>query len=294
MTRRLDQLYAGAAGRTTLSRAAQAGARFVVVQAKLDGCFVLATTDGKGRIAHLYSRKGLPFSRHLAAEFEGVRWAPDSVVTGEVEYMTEAANRCAAARGHRLIHLFDALRVAGRDVSSLPYAGRRDALLRAESALVNEDLDKPWREDELGLAHDPASGRYVRPVPRSWRRMPVVPQLPAHRAEAAWADWVERGEAGPVEGLVLVALPGRLGARGAKRKIKDTRSIDATVVSVGRHAVGVAWAGYRFTISAFGRAAELQPGQVVEVLHDGWHEAAVQPRCARIGRVRHDLQGATP
>jgi len=288
MSRALDALYAGAVGRATLALAAAAGRGFALVP-KLDGCYCVATTDSRGRLVHLVSRNGRAFPSSVAGELAGVTWAPDSIVIAELEVWTEAANRTAACRGWRALHLFDALRVAGRDVSSEPYHARRDALLRAESELVNEDLDRPWTADEHGLSHDPSSGRFVRPVPMRWRRMRVVPQLPAAQAELAWAEWVEQDLAGgPAEGLVLVALESRLGGRGAKRKVKATRSIDAVVVSVGQGAARVTWAGHTFVVSAVG--AQLELGQVVEIQHDGWLERSVQPRCARIVRARPDLE----
>lgn len=287
MSRRRDALYAGAAGRATLTQAAALGAGHAI-QPKLDGCYCVATTDSSGRVAHLVSRAGKKFPAAIASELRGVIWAPDSIIIGELEAWTEAANRIAAGRGYRMLHLFDALRIGGRDVSPLPYRGRRDALLRAESAIICDDRDRPWLEDEHGVAHDLTSGRFVRPVPRSWRRIRVTPQLPARMADQAWAEWVEPGHEA-IEGLVVVALESRLGGRGSKRKVKRAETIDATVIGVGARSASVAWAGGTFSVSAGGLA--LAVGQVVEVVHEGFHESVVTPRFARIARRRRDLDG---
>jgi hypothetical protein len=288
MSRRRDALYAGAVGRATLAQAAAAGRSYVLAP-KYDGIYCTATTDARGRVAHLFTRTGLPVPSEIARELVGVVWAPNSVLVGELECWTEAANRMAARRGYRCLHLFDAIRVAGADVSSLPYSGRRDALLRAESALACEDLDKPWLVDAQGDAHDPASGHYTRRVPRSWRRMPVVPQLPASHAEQAWADWVERdgGAGGPAEGLVVVAVDARIGARSSKRKVKRATSIDCVVAHAGKRVASLSWAGGTFTCPAGG--LELRVGQKVECTHESFYERSGQPRFPRISRMRPDL-----
>jgi hypothetical protein len=285
--RRRDRLYAGAVGRATLAQAAAAGRGFVC-QPKVDGSLCTALTDSRGRVYQLLTRGGLPFPPAIAADFRGVTWAPDSAVVGELEAWSEASNRVAARRGYRCLHLFDCLRVAGADVSSLPYSQRRDWLMRAESWLVNEDLDKPWTTDRAGLAHDLGTGRYTRPVPLSWRRLPVVPQAPSSSAERSWAAWVDAGEA--VEGLVVVALTGKLGARGSKRKVKATETIDAVVVHPGERVCQVRWAGGRFTVTTGGQP--LKPGDVVEVRHESFYERTGQPRHARVVRRRPDLEGA--
>lgn len=299
--RRRQELYAGATGRLTLAQAAQLGRGFVV-QPKFDGSLCTALTDHRGRVYQLLTRQGHPFPGAIAADFAGVTWMPNSAVIGELEAWTEAGNRIAARRGYRLLHLFDALRVAGEDFSSRTYAERRDALLRAESVLVNEDIDKPWTPDAAGCAHDMRTGHYKRAVPLSWRRMPVTPQLPAQAAERAWADWVAPGEEA-VEGLVVVATGARMGARSSKRKVKEATTIDAVVVQVGLRDLVVQWAGGTFAVGR-GRH-EVQVGAVVEIRHEGFYErggkvagksygAAPTPRFARlvVVRTRPDLQGA--
>lgn len=289
MGRRADQSYAGAAGKViTLDDARQLGARHTLVP-KLDGIYGLVSTDRAGRISTIVTRSGEILGPSLLAEFRGVRWMPDSLVMAEVELWTEASNRAARARGYRMIYPFDAQRVGGRDVSRESYSVRRDALLRAEVDVEQRGNDRPWLEDEQGDAHDPKTGRYTKPMPLGWRRVRVVPQLPIARAEQAWENWVERGEAGPCEGLVAVALDAQLGAAKSKRKIKSADAIDAVVLEVGPRAL-VAWwtAGARRVVVSRPRSLEISTGAVVEITHEGFHDDGA-PRFARVARARPDL-----
>jgi hypothetical protein len=258
-----------------------------VLQPKYDGSYTTARTDDQGRLTHLVLRNGGELGPDMMAEFAGVRWAPSSILIAEAEVWTEASARVAARRGYRMLHVFDALRIEGRDVSQLPYQGRRDELLRAQTALAEADPDQPWLASTGWRAHDPATGQFVRPVPLSWRRMPVVEQLPADRADNAWADWVEPG-AEAIEGLVAVALGGKLAGRAAKRKVKRTDHLDATVVEAGQRTARLRWAGGSF-LQVYYKAAELRPGMVVEVKCDGYYESSGEPKFSRIVRVRPDL-----
>lgn len=283
--RRRDALYAGAVGRKTLADAVRAGRR-AAVQSKVDGTYCVATVDHRGYLANLITRNGQSLPEEFVASFRGVRWAPSSVVVGEAEAWTERANRISATRGYPLIHLFDVLRVEGRDVSGLPYHQRRDALRRAESALVNETTDRPWTEDVHGNAHDSA-GRWTRRVPMAWRRMPVLEQRPASAAESAWADWVVREGH---EGLVLVDLDAGLG-RG-KSKIKAVDTLDARVVSVGATGIYVVYGNEGFRVACRRFIDQVQVGDTVEISCHGFMEARPIPRHARVVRVRHDLRPA--
>lgn len=285
--RRRDDLYAGAKGRKTLADALRAGRRHVVAP-KVDGTYTVATTDKAGYLANMITRNGQSLPDDFIAAFRGVRWAPNAVLVGEAECWTERSIRVATTRGYPLLHLFDVLRLDGRDVSSLPYQDRRDALMRAESAPVNESLDRPWTEDDAGRVHDRA-GRFTRPVPMSWRRMPVVPQRPASEAENAWSDWVDGGEA---EGLVLIDPAAPLGRGKGKIKSLSTAghdSLDVTVRRVGELGVWVDWNNYQWRIRCAGWVNRLRPGMVVEVAHAGWLEHRVAPKHPRVVRIREDL-----
>lgn len=244
-------------------------------QPKLDGGYVHVVTDDAGRVSAVVSRRGEVLSERVHG-LSDVRWLPNCIVVGELEAWTEAAQRQVARSGFSRVHLFDALRIGGIDTSSQPYGARRDALMRAESAVVNCDLDQHPGRDDLG--------RFAEKVPGSWRRMPVVPQLPASSWESAWSDWVERDEL--VEGLVFVRLDARLGARGAKRKLKRAESIDALVIDQDAKRLVLSCGALTFTVGKV-RSVDAATGCVVEVACEGYYESGL-PRFPRLVRVRAD------
>lgn len=281
--------YAGAVGSAARGDIAQLGAR-VVVQPKFDGAYARVHLDRRGRIERVFRRDGREFGAELAGHLVGafVGW-PGAILVGELEAHTEAANRIAATRGWRAVHLFDCIRAhSALYVAREPYHVRRDYLWRMQSEVVNLGCELPWYEDLHG-ARSRATGRFVEATPTDWRLTPIVPQRPARRADAAWDEWVAPG-AEAVEGLVVVELDARLGARQAKKKVKLGQTLDCRVIAVDRFAAVVEYGGHRFAVSARGTVGlGLRPGSIVEVLCDGWHEKSVTPRFARILRARSDL-----
>jgi hypothetical protein len=278
-------MYAGAGARLDLAAARRLGQSWVV-QRKIDGIYATVTTDRRGRIANAITRAGEVLGPGVLASYRGVTWAPDSVLACELELWTESARRTVEARGYAIAHAFDAIRVGGRDVSRESYRVRRDALMRAQVALELGGRDQPWTDDAQGDAHDAGTGRYCSRVPRGWRRVQIVEQLPAARFDVAWADWVER-EGG--EGLVAVNLDAQLGARGSKRKIKPTSEIDCVVVGFDSRAAQLWWtSAARSIIVSRSPNRALTVGEVVEVRHDGFTDAGL-PKFARIARRRPDL-----
>jgi hypothetical protein len=279
--------FAGARGRIAITDLLQLGPRWQI-QEKRDGAYCQLHLDGQGRIERALSRSGQPFPRsqvgHLLGALVG---APGAVVIGELEGHTEAGVRSAATRGWAAVHLFDCIRTAGgRYIGREPYHVRRAELWRGQSAAECFGPGLPYERDGGGRLHNKASGRFCLATPTDWRLTPITPQLSRSEAVDVW----ERAQVGQAEGLVAVALNSRVGARGSKRKCKPTSSIDVTVVSVGRGAARVAWAGHVFAISCVGRA--LAVGDVVEIEAIGWSEKSVQPRHTRIVRVREDLRRA--
>jgi hypothetical protein len=258
-------------------------------QPKIDGIYTRVTLDRRGRIANVLDRGGKPIreARDLIGITAG---APDSVLHAELEAHTEAGNRIAAARGWRALHLFDCTRFAGRDVRGEAYQDRYGMLhrMQAELECTGTARRKPWSVDDQGDAHD-RGGRYCKQVPRDLRRLPIVPLARgASGARELWDSFVER-EGG--EGLVAVRLDAPAGARGAKRKIKNGGTLDATVLGVENGVAELAWRTLTFLVSARGRiAADLVPGAIVEVATDGWYESSTTPRFARIVRRRTDLE----
>ncbi len=279
-------MFAGARGRVAL--AAVPRLRSCAVQPKVDGALGIISTDGIGQVCSMVTRGGESFPRATVETFARVRWMPRSIVVAEVEAFTEAAIRIVATRGYPLAHLFDAYQIDGRSVAGEEYGARRDLMMRAQAWLQDADNDKPWTTDQHERAHDLRSGKFKAKVPTGWRRMPVVEQRPAAQAESAWADWVDAGEA---EGLVVVALQARLGARNAKRKIKEASTVDGVVVAIDQTYCRVQWAGGWFIACRTGRAfAGLKVGDVVEAKHEGFTERGSEPKFPRLTRLRPDLQ----
>lgn len=276
--------YAGAGARLDPERGIALDADQWGWQAKVDGCYVRVATDRRGAISSLLTRAGAP----IAHELVGVRIGlPDAVLAAELEAHTEAGERAAALRGWRNLHVFDAASLRGSRIADRPYL-ERHAMLADDLEAARTVRDERYVVDDQGDAHDRA-GRYARPVPRDARRVELV-ELVRGRDEAR-ALWRSHIEVGGGEGLVAVRLDARLGARGAKRKIKATDSIDAVVVSVDRGAAVLEWRGHRFAVSARGKVC-VRVGDIAEVRHDGWYERSVTPRFARLVRVRSDLTGS--
>ena len=272
--------YVGATGRITLEQACALDGRAWAAQPKVDGCYGRITTDRTGRVVTVLTRAGRPLDAGLVGLATGI---PGAVLHAEVEAHTEAGIRAAASAGFARAHLFDVTAVAGRSVAALPY-GERYALLHAHHTASEMDRRDPWVVDDQGDVHG-LDGRYCRPVPADYRRFPIVPQHRGAGVREMWRSYVERGGG---EGLVIVALGARAGARNAKRKVKPIDTLDCTVAAADDRAAVLVYGGHRFTVSA--RAdRKLSPGDIVEVAHNGWYEAGATPRFARIIRRRADL-----
>ena len=251
---------------------------------KVDGVYAVVELDGAGLVAAVTSRTGQPLRE--GAEMVGIAaGAPHSRLVGELEAHTEAGIRAAATRGWAALHLFDVLRYDGVDVGDLGYGQRWGLLHRGHSILEAEQRARSadWTADGRGRAHD-AGGRYCRAIPRDLRRLPVVPVA---RGGAAGAElWRAYVDVGGGEGLVAVRLDAKAGARGAKRKVKVTDTLDAVVVDADATAAVLTAHGRTFTI---GTTLRPPRGAVVELEHHGWYETSSGPRFARIVRVRAEL-----
>lgn len=250
-------------------------------QLKHDGCYVRLSLDGHGRIASVLSRAGRPVPCDLPGILAG---PPDSVLHGELEAHTEAGARHANTRGWAALHLFDVSRLDGRDVSREPYAARYGAIHRAQAQLEDRGDARrcDWTDDATGRHHAAKDGRFVAAIPRDLRRLPIVPMSRGKSgAESLWRSFVEVGGG---EGVVAVRLDAPLGARGAKRKIKLTDTIDAVCVSSSPGGSTLLYAGHTFLVGT-----ECRVGAVVEVAHDGWYESVPTPRFPRVLRRRDDL-----
>jgi len=260
-------------------------------QIKHDGCYVRLSIDAHGRIASVLSRAGRPVATDLIGILAG---PPDSVLHGELEAHTEAGIRAATARGFALCHLFDVTRLAGRDVSAAPYLERHGLLYTAQSILEGDNLARvrSWQTDATGRAHA-SSGRFVAPVPRDLRRLPVTPLVRGHAA--ARELWRRAVELGGGEGLVACRLDAPVRARNAKSKIKLSDTLDCRVISSGATAMTVAAVirsdssrGPRSKVVLFAMPGSAPVGTIVEVRLDGWYATGL-PRFPRLVRSRGDL-----
>jgi hypothetical protein len=278
--------YSGATSRLTAVKGLALPWRSWAFQPKYDGVFCQARTDRSGRIFAMHYRSGQPCSPADAADLMGLATgAPNAVLHGELEAQTEASQRARAARPARL-HLFDVSRYDSRLVGPLPYSERYGLLQRWHAQVECYESERTYR-DRTGRYHDNASGDFIRPVRRNLARLPIVP---LHRgpsaAEQLWRSHVEL-EGG--EGIVAVRLDAPIGKRAAKRKIKATDELDAVVIGSGPTVAELSWAGHTFLVNASGKWSGLAPGTVVSVRYDGFYERKVEPRFARIVRVRADL-----
>lgn len=253
-------------------------------QPKLDGQYACAHTDAAGRVFAVTSRTG----RELASSLVGVDLAaPHAIIAGELTAHTEAGIAERARAGGEHLHAFDLLQLDGRGLAERPYRERLDELQRARGwGLFHRD-DRTWSDDELGRAHDRATGRYTRRVRDGWGRVPVVPTLALSEAEGL----LEQGSSpdrGFIEGAVLVRLDAPMGRRRAKVKLKPADGLDVVVISSSRRRALVHWLALdlHFTVPTGGRA--LSAGSVVEVTHEGYY-ADGTPRFPRVARVRSDL-----
>lgn len=264
--------YVGATKRISLRDARALGSRWQVQQ-KVDGMLCRLYLNQQGRVARAFSRSGREIPTDLLGGILGARLGnPSAELAGELEAHTEAGNRIASRRGHRLVHLFDCLHDGTRSLVRMPYQARRDALWRM------------WAEAEADSAPNgrDAAGRFS--GARDTQLAPILPQAPIGQLERVWGDVMDQDG----EGVVLVNLDAPAGARASKLKCKPTESIDARVVQAARTVTICEWRGSLFSVAAGRHLAEV--GDVVEVRHDGFYESGSTPRFPAIVRVRRDLQ----
>lgn len=277
--------YAGAGSRIDLIRGSALG-RSWVCQPKVDGAYCRVHLDAAGRVERVFSRTGAEYGTEAARSLRGCFLGyPGSELVGELDDHTESGLARFNAQGFAQFHAFDAIRVGRQYVADQPYRSRRDALLSMVGDLENVvGLDRPWTDDASGRAHA-ADGTFTRRIPQSWRRLEVVPQVPAARAQRLMDDVLSAGG----EGIVFVNASSRLGAKNAKRKCKPIIDVDCVVLESWRVGVTLHWtAGNQVIRLGTKRAPEMATGDVVTVLCDGFDHSG-RPRHPRIDRVRTDL-----
>jgi hypothetical protein len=279
--------YCGAVGRLDISKVVRLSPRDWAIQPKEDGMYIHLTTDERGRVANVLSRSGTVLPRSQVGHLIGQRVnAPHACLAGELLQHTERGNAERDRLGYSPVRLFDLIRTCGRYVGRLPYRERRDLLRKGETWAIDQSAPLPYKLERDGHARDKRSGRFCEARPTDWRLCSVVEQYAPARAGELW----EQAMAGVAEGLVAVNLTAPIGRRGAKRKAKPVFDLSAVVLSVDRTGAVLRILG-RETIFAVGvsaTAAEISPGDIADIEHEGWHGTGV-PRFARLVRVRPDL-----
>lgn len=279
-------IYTGATGRLDMARVTTLSHRYKI-QAKYDGMFCTVVLDQHGRLQAAYSRTGAGIGTGILGDLVGLRASTGAaILQGELSAHTERGNAETKANGgRRLIRLFDALSINGRELCHLPYRERHDALLRMQASAESS-------KDRRGVAHD-RRGRFTtsRDVAD---RMPIVEQFPISSAPELW----EMAKSGAIEGLVVVAQHAKAGSNRAKRKCKVTETADCVVLDTSPKVVTVAsrWVGLGSNVKPIGEvftvsrgSHDLSPGSVIEVVHEGRYDSGI-PRFPRVSRVRMDLR----
>ncbi len=285
MTRRTTLTsYSGATSRLDPGRGLALDPKLFAWQVKADGAYVQLRTDRVGRIYDVRYRSGAAVPVDVVDGLYGLDVGLDSAVLhGEAMVQTEAGRRDAETFGAVRCFLFDVSRYQGREVGTEPYATRYARLQRWHASVECYTGEQETR-DARGNWHG-RDGSFVRPTVKNLARVPVLPL--ARGKGAAEQLWRQHVELQSGEGLVAVRLDAPLGKRGAKVKIKNATELSAVVIAADQRAAVLDWRGHQFVVSAIGKA--LAPGMVVDVRHDGFYERKVEPRFARITRVREDL-----
>jgi ATP-dependent DNA ligase len=282
MPRKNVRHYAGASSRIEYSALSKLG-RAYMVQPKIDGAYCHLHLDATGCIARVSSRTGRDYSgdqvSHLLGQLVGY---PGAVLIGEFEAHTTAGNQAAQEFGARRVHLFDlAFGYDTRPLHHQPYSERRAELCRMQALVDTYGPGQSWHHSEHGI-RDKSTGWFATKSHRSTALTPIVPQFAPNATDELW----DQVRAGRLEGLVAVAQNAPLGRRGAKRKCKPVRSIDALVMGVDSRTVLCLYGAGHFTVSKGPR--NIQKGDMVEVKHDGFYDSTT-PRFPRIERVRYDI-----
>jgi len=279
MTRRKPRFYAGATSKLTLAEAGKLDSNWVI-SPKEDGAYCHVHTNRDGEVFAVTNRSG----KEIKTDLIGVQAdLPHGIYAGEYSGYSEAGLSLRNSLGYEVVQLFDLVQLDGRYVGELSFRDRRDLLYRARGKHQDESLDKPWKLDQLGNAHDLSSGRFKRQVPTGWRRMPVIPIYPVSQLDQVWTEYVV--ESGG-EGLVAINTQAKLGARACKRKIKPVDTIDVVALQVEPKKVVFDYRG-ELIVTARGKWP-VEVGMVVEVSSPGWYKNGL-PRHPYISRLRVDL-----
>lgn len=277
-----DPTYTGASGRISIDELSSLGTDWAI-QPKHDGAYAMLLLGDAGEVVRVISRTGNQYPEHIHQLTGQVVGAPNSVLMGEGTWHTEEGIAESLVRGYPIVHVFDALLVAGVSMIGVPYSVRREKIYRAYSQLQEGDDGRDWDDDKRGRAHYRGSGRFTVRGATGWRRVAMVEQVRVDKTPELW----DRVRAGQIEGVVAVRQTSLIGQRGAKYKCKPIEMIDAIVMRTSERASTVrTFGGLAFSVPSSGLT--LHAGCAVEVLHEGWYRTGL-PKFPRINRVRFDL-----
>lgn len=271
-------MYLGAGLLLSPDLARKLDSRKWAYQPKLDGAYATVTTDANGAIVLATSRSGRAWDLD---GLEDIRTIPSAVLCCEVERHTEASVVAVRNRGFQLVHIFDALELAGAPLASLSYADRYQAIMRA---IAEREVQQGEWQNAAGNRRA-ESGRFMQAAPIDVRRTPLVPMLRgASGFDEMWSSYVEREQG---EGLVAVRLDAQAGKRNAKRKVKTTDTVSARLSPGNGNArlAQVMIYGQRVIV---GMPEGMAYGDVVDIAHNGFYNSGL-PRFARVVRKRLDL-----
>ena len=280
----------------------------LVYQFKVDGMYVELHGDEYGKCYKIIGKNNKHVADRRAYSLMGVKLGPPgTILIGEVDAHTEAGISSYEEKGFADCHIFDALRVGGKDLRKSTYRTRRDVvqrMLAEEKEIINRE-DRPYTKDGDGRTRN-GMGRYCLAKGLSWRRLPFVKSYPISMLDEGWATVLDEGR----EGLVIVDLNGLIGQRNGKLKMKPTPEMDAVVVHVFSHnkphtaMVGTYledWAqqallervpvigGTRLVFTVVTGNEKAEKGQVVSFNHSGVYGTNI-PKHIRNVRIRHDIE----
>lgn len=281
MSRRNVKHYAGASGRILPEKAAKLGSNWMAMEKK-DGAYCHLHLDRAGCIARVTSRTGRDFGSEAAGLLGRFAGWPNAVLAGEGMWHSPAGISASKAFGARHVWLFDMVYgYGGEFIGDQTYAARRDALCRMQ-AQVKTYEPKRWIQTTDGI-RGRWSRKFTKPIHRGVDLTPIIPMFKPSKMAEHW----DKVKAGKWEGLVFANMDAPVGRKGSRKKLKNTTSIDALVVSRGKKTARCLYMGKQFFVN-IGRR-DVCVGDVWSVKHDQFYPDGT-PKFARFDRHRTDLE----
>lgn len=148
-----------------------------VAEEKHDGHWAAAVTDESGKIVRIRGRSGKTFSNSNVDGLLGLNIGyVDCVLIAELEAGTEAATIRYDRIGFHRLHVFDAVKLLGKDTRVLPYEKRRQLLEIMFSSdetrgrvLLTKKVDKGFREFFESVSSQGGEGLVLKRKDRHYR-----------------------------------------------------------------------------------------------------------------------------